>query len=92
MVVHNTDSVMVEFDVGDRKGEDAIAYSWEVGERAAEECSALFKKPLFDGLKLREEFTCIRFHERWAKVLSSDIGAQALVVAKITFATFDVAG
>ena len=45
MVVHNTDSVMVEFDVGDRKGEDAIAYSWEVGERAAEECSALFKKP-----------------------------------------------
>jgi hypothetical protein len=45
MVVHNTDSVMVEFDVGDRKGEEAIAYSWEVGERAAEECSALFKKP-----------------------------------------------
>ena len=45
LVVHNTDSVMVEFDVGDRKGEDAIAYSWEIGERAAEECSALFKKP-----------------------------------------------
>jgi len=41
----DTDSVMVEFDVGDRTGEDAIAYSWEVGERAAEECSALFKKP-----------------------------------------------
>jgi DNA polymerase delta subunit 1 len=41
----DTDSVMVEFDMGDRKGEDAIAYSWEVGERAAEECSALFKKP-----------------------------------------------
>jgi len=41
----DTDSVMVEFDVGDRKGEDAIAYSWEVGEKAAEECSALFKKP-----------------------------------------------
>ena len=41
----DTDSVMVEFDVGDRKGEEAIAYSWEVGERAAEECSALFKKP-----------------------------------------------
>lgn len=45
LVVHNTDSVMVEFDVGDRKGEEAIAYSWELGERAAEECSALFKKP-----------------------------------------------
>jgi DNA polymerase delta subunit 1 len=41
----DTDSVMVEFDVGDRKGGEAIAYSWEVGERAAEECSALFKKP-----------------------------------------------
>ena len=41
----DTDSVMVEFDMGDRKGEEAIAYSWEVGERAAEECSALFKKP-----------------------------------------------
>ncbi len=41
----DTDSVMVEFDVGERKGEDAIAYSWEVGERAAEECSALFKAP-----------------------------------------------
>jgi DNA polymerase delta subunit 1 len=36
---------MVEFDVGDRKGVEAIEYSWEIGERAAEECSALFKKP-----------------------------------------------
>lgn len=41
----DTDSVMVEFDVGDRKGEEAIEYSWELGEKAAEECSALFKKP-----------------------------------------------
>ena len=41
----DTDSVMVEFDVGDRKGIEAIEYSWEIGERAAEECSALFKKP-----------------------------------------------
>ena len=45
MIVHNTDSVMVEFDVGDRKGIEAVEYSWEIGERAAEECSALFKKP-----------------------------------------------
>jgi DNA polymerase elongation subunit (family B) len=36
---------MVEFDVGGRTGEEAVKYSWEVGERAAEECSALFKKP-----------------------------------------------
>jgi DNA polymerase delta subunit 1 len=41
----DTDSVMVEFDVGDRTGEDAVKYSWEIGERAATECSALFKKP-----------------------------------------------
>jgi DNA polymerase delta subunit 1 len=41
----DTDSVMVEFDVGGRKGVEAIEYSWELGERAAEECSALFKKP-----------------------------------------------
>ena len=36
---------MIEFDVGGRTGEEAIAYSWEIGEKAAEECSALFKKP-----------------------------------------------
>jgi DNA polymerase delta subunit 1 len=41
----DTDSVMVEFDVQGRTGQDAIAYSWELGERAAEECTALFKKP-----------------------------------------------
>lgn len=41
----DTDSVMVEFDVGDRKGIEAVEYSWKIGEKAAEECSALFKKP-----------------------------------------------
>jgi DNA polymerase delta subunit 1 len=41
----DTDSVMVEFDVGGRTGEEAVKYSWEIGEKAAEECSALFKKP-----------------------------------------------
>jgi len=41
----DTDSVMVEFDVGERKGEEAIKYSWELGERAADECTKLFKKP-----------------------------------------------
>ncbi len=41
----DTDSVMVEFDVGDRKGVEAVEYSWEVGERAAEECTKLFKAP-----------------------------------------------
>jgi len=41
----DTDSVMVEFDVHGRTGQDAIDYSWELGERAAKECTALFKKP-----------------------------------------------
>ncbi len=41
----DTDSVMVEFDVGNRKGKEAIEYSWELGERAADECTKLFKKP-----------------------------------------------
>ena len=41
----DTDSVMVEFDVGGRKGQEAIEYSWQLGERASEECSRLFKAP-----------------------------------------------
>ena len=45
MIVKNTDSVMVEFDVQGRKGQDAIDYSWELGEQASEQCSKLFKAP-----------------------------------------------
>jgi len=41
----DTDSVMVEFDVQGRTGVEAIEYSWRLGEQAAEQCSALFKKP-----------------------------------------------
>ena len=41
----DTDSVMVEFDVQGRTGKEAIEYSWELGERAAEECTKLFKAP-----------------------------------------------
>jgi DNA polymerase delta subunit 1 len=45
MIVKNTDSVMVEFDVQGRKGQEAIDYSWQLGERAAEECTKLFRAP-----------------------------------------------
>jgi DNA polymerase delta subunit 1 len=45
MIVKNTDSVMVEFDVQGRKGQDAIDYSWEQGELAAAQCTKLFKAP-----------------------------------------------
>jgi DNA polymerase delta subunit 1 len=41
----DTDSVMVEFDVQGRKGQDAIDYSWQLGEQASEQCSKLFKAP-----------------------------------------------
>jgi DNA polymerase delta subunit 1 len=41
----DTDSVMVEFDVQGRKGQEAIDYSWQLGERASEECTKLFKAP-----------------------------------------------
>ncbi len=45
LVVHNTDSVMVEFDMQGRTGEAALEYSWELGEQAAEMCNSLFKRP-----------------------------------------------
>ena len=41
----DTDSIMVEFDVGERTGIDAIEYSWSLGERAAKEITKLFKPP-----------------------------------------------
>lgn len=45
MIVHNTDSVMVEFDSKGLSTEEAIRKSWELGEKAAEMCNKLFKKP-----------------------------------------------
>jgi DNA polymerase elongation subunit (family B) len=45
LIVHNTDSVMVEFDVQGRTGKEAIEYSWKLGEEAAKQCTALFKQP-----------------------------------------------
>jgi DNA polymerase delta subunit 1 len=41
----DTDSIMVEFDVQGRKGQDAIDYSWSLGEVASKQCTALFKEP-----------------------------------------------
>jgi len=45
IIVHNTDSVMVEFDVQGRTGIEAIEYSWQQGELASEGASKLFKAP-----------------------------------------------
>jgi DNA polymerase delta subunit 1 len=41
----DTDSIMVQFDVGERKGMEAIEYSWKLGERASKEISSLFRSP-----------------------------------------------
>ena len=41
----DTDSIMVQFDVGGRKGLEAIEYSWQLGEKASKEISSLFKSP-----------------------------------------------
>lgn len=41
----DTDSVMVEFKCDGMNQEDAIKHSWAIGEKAAEMCNKLFKKP-----------------------------------------------
>ena len=46
LIVHNTDSVMVKFDVGDLRKADAIKKSFELGEEAAARISATFKAPI----------------------------------------------
>jgi DNA polymerase elongation subunit (family B) len=45
LIVKNTDSIMVQFDTGGLTGQDAIEYSWKLGERASKEISSLFKSP-----------------------------------------------
>ena len=45
MIVHNTDSVMVEFDCKGMDRDAAIRHSWKLGEEAAEMCNKMFKKP-----------------------------------------------
>jgi DNA polymerase delta subunit 1 len=45
LIVKNTDSIMVQFDTGGLIGQDAVEYSWKLGERASKEISALFKSP-----------------------------------------------
>lgn len=45
LIVKNTDSIMVQFDVEGRTGIDAIEHSWKLGERASKEISSLFRAP-----------------------------------------------
>lgn len=41
----DTDSIMVEFNVGDLKGKEAIEHSWKLGEKASKQITAIFKQP-----------------------------------------------
>ena len=46
IIVKNTDSVMVKFNVGTLQGTDAIKKCFELGEEAANKISATFKNPI----------------------------------------------
>lgn len=46
IVCHNTDSVMVRFNVGGKTGQAAIDESFKLGEEAADRISQTFKKPI----------------------------------------------
>jgi len=46
LIVHNTDSVMVKFNVGELRGQEAIKRSFELGVEAADRISATFKAPI----------------------------------------------
>jgi DNA polymerase elongation subunit (family B) len=86
MIVKNTDSVMVEFDTQGMSDKDAIAYAWEQGEKAAEQCTKLFKAP--NNLEL-EKVYCPYFlysKKRYAAKMYEKVGAE------IVFQKIDVKG
>jgi len=79
----DTDSVMVEFDVQGRKGQEAIDYSWAQGELAAEQCTKLFKAP--NDLEL-EKVYCPYFlysKKRYAAKMYEKNKAGAIAFKKI---------
>jgi DNA polymerase delta subunit 1 len=76
----DTDSVMIEFDVQGRTGQDAIEYSWQIGEQAAEQCTKLFKEP--NNLELEKVYCPYILYSKkryaakmWVKV-KSDVSFQ----------------
>ena len=87
----DTDSVMVEFDVQGRKGQDAIDYSWQLGEQAAEQCTKLFKAP--NDLEL-EKVYCPYFlysKKRYAaKMWEGKTGSDGTV--NVVFKKIDIKG
>lgn len=83
----DTDSIMVQFDVGGRTGLEAIEYSWKLGEKASKEISALFRAP--NKLEL-EKVYCPYFlysKKRYAAKMwvekTSPVGLREVVFDKI---------
>ena len=92
MIVKNTDSVMVEFDVQGRKGQAAIDYSWEQGELASEQCSKLFKAP--NDLEL-EKVYCPYFlysKKRYAAKMYEKKAGRDGEPSRVVFKKIDVKG
>jgi len=92
MIVKNTDSVMVEFDVQGRKGQEAIDYSWEQGEQAAEQCTKLFKAP--NDLEL-EKVYCPYFlysKKRYAAKMYEKKAGRDGEPSRVVFKKIDVKG
>lgn len=87
LVVKNTDSIMVQFDVDGRTGSDAIEYSWKLGERASKEISALFRAP--NKLELEKVYCPYFLYSKkryaakmWTEKINSD-GLSAIQFDKI---------
>ena len=83
----DTDSVMVEFDVGGRTGQAAIDESWRLGELAAEQCTKLFKKP--NDLELEKVYCPYFLYSK--KRYAAKMGVQTKQGA-VVFDSIDIKG
>lgn len=90
IIVKNTDSVMVEFDVQGRKGQDAIDYSWIQGELAAEQCSKLFKYP--NNLELEKVYCPYFLYSKKRYAAKMYEGSRASGDLKVDFKKIDIKG
>lgn len=84
----DTDSIMVQFDVGDKKGLEAIEYSWKLGERASKEISSLFRSP--NKLELEKVYCPYFLYSKkryaakmWVEKTSPSSGLREIVFDKI---------
>ena len=92
LIVKNTDSIMVQFDTQGRTGQEAIEYSWKLGERASKEISALFKSP--NKLEL-EKVYCPYFlysKKRYAAKMWVEKTNPSSGLSEIVFDKIDVKG